>query len=59
MKTLGDMQKEIDFYGHYKVFEYNHEFEIFLRKIVHAKEMHLTRDVNVYLCLVDYYKLFF
>ena len=30
MKTIGDMQNEMDFYGHYNVFEYNHDFLIFL-----------------------------
>ena len=30
MKTIGDMQKEMDFYGHCNKFEYNHDFVIFL-----------------------------
>ena len=30
MNTIGDMQNEKYFYGHYNVFEYNHDFVIFL-----------------------------
>ena len=26
MNTIGDKQNEIDFYGHYKMFEYIHDF---------------------------------
>ena len=26
MNTIGDMQSEMDFYGHCKMFEYNHDF---------------------------------
>ena len=41
MKTIGDMRNEMDFYDHYNVFEYNHDFLNFLRKIDDAKEVHL------------------
>ena len=27
--TIGDMQNEMDFYGHCNEFEYNHDFVIF------------------------------
>ena len=27
MNTIDDMRNEMDFYGHYKMFEYNHDFE--------------------------------
>ena len=27
MKTIDDMQIEKDFYDHYKMFDYNHDFE--------------------------------
>ena len=30
MKTIGDMQNEMNFYGHCNEFEYNHDYEIFL-----------------------------
>ena len=26
MNTIGDMQNEKDFYGHYNEFEYNHDY---------------------------------
>ena len=30
MNTIGDMQNEIDFYGHCNEFEYNQDYVIFL-----------------------------
>ena len=30
MNTIDDMQNEMDFYDHYKMFEYNHDFVILL-----------------------------
>ena len=30
--TIGDMQNEMDFYGHYNMFEYNHDFLNFFMK---------------------------
>ena len=27
MNAIGDMRNEMDFYDHYKMFEYNHDFE--------------------------------
>ena len=32
MKTIGDMQNEKYFYGHYNEFEYNHDFLKVFRK---------------------------
>ena len=28
MKTIGDMQNEKYFYGHYNMLEYNHDFQL-------------------------------
>ena len=33
MNTIGDMQNEKYCFGHCKKFVYNHDFEIFLKKI--------------------------
>ena len=30
MNTIDDMQNEMDFYDHYNVFEFNHDYVIFL-----------------------------
>ena len=30
MNTIGDMQNEINIFYHYNMFEYNHDFVIFL-----------------------------
>ena len=32
MKTIDDMQNEMDFYDHYNEFEYNHDFLAILLK---------------------------
>ena len=58
MNTIDDMQNEKNFYDHYNEFEYNHDFVIFLWKIVYAKEVHLIWDDIVYLYLIDYYNFF-
>ena len=59
MNTIADMRNEMDLYDHYNMSVYNFDFEIFLRKIDDAKEMHLTGDDNVYLYKIDYYKFLF
>ena len=56
MNTVCDMQNEMDFYGHYNVFEYNHDFEQFFYKIDDVMEMCLILGDNVYLYEIDYYK---
>ena len=56
MNTIGDMQNEKYFYGHYNEFVYNHDSLKVLWKIDDVKEVHLIWGDNVCLYLIEYYK---
>ena len=49
MNTIGDMQKEMNFYGHCKKLEYNHDFEQFFLKVVFDTLVYVVLDSIVYL----------
>ena len=53
MNTIGDMRNEMDFYGHYNMFEYNHDYVKFYEKVT----MHYWN--TWYLYKKDYYKFLF
>ena len=52
------MQNEMDFYGHCKTFEYNHDFVKFLVEIFYDTLGYEVVDSNAYLYLIDYYNFF-
>ena len=51
INTIDDMQNEKYFFYHCKKFAYNHDFERFFGKIVHALLIFVILDSNVYLFL--------
>ena len=65
MNTIGDKQNEIDFYGHYKMFEYNHDLSLFFTFLVFSEDSFtfatiykLTNMTNFILHLVFLFFLF-
>ena len=49
MNTIGDMQNEMDFFYHWKKFQYNHDCVIFFWKIGNAFLVYAVLDNNVFL----------
>ena len=58
IKTIDNMQNEMDFFYHCKKFEFNHDSEIFFRKIVYDTLGYNVLDSNVYLYMIDYLEFF-
>ena len=56
MNTIGDMQSEMDFYGHYKNFEYKHDY-VKLMKYSYIYISMYTKYNYMYMCKSMYTRI--
>ena len=54
MKTIDDMQNEMDFYDHYKMFVYNHDFESILKIEINSFTIISDIVITFFFKLYDY-----